>query len=178
MSVNFQNRTFFQILFVDNRNKLYLCIAKLTWQCRLRKNMSNNIKHSGVVESIGNDCMKVRIMQTSACSGCKIAAHCSASETKEKLIDIYDSSLMTQYKTGDSVVVVASYKNAMQAVILGFVFPFVILLAVLLITLQLTGNEPFAALLSIGMLIPYYFVIYMIRERLRQKFSFTVERES
>ena len=46
--------------------------------------MSNKIKHAGVVDGVEGECVRVRILQSSACSACKVAAHCNASETKEK----------------------------------------------------------------------------------------------
>ena len=137
--------------------------------------MSNKIKHAGIVESIEGGCMKVRIMQTSACSGCKISAHCSASDTKEKLVDIYDKVSIGQHAAGGAVVVVATYQTALQAVLVGFVYPFIILVATLVFILQVSGNEVLAALSSLGILIPYYFIVYLMREKLRQKFSFTLE---
>lgn len=137
--------------------------------------MSNKIKHAGIVESVKNGCMKVRIMQTSACSGCKISAHCSASDTKEKLVEIYDKVSISQHVAGDSVVVVASYQTAFQAVLVGFVYPFIVLVATLVVILQVSGDEVLAALSSLGILIPYYFIVFLMREKLRQKFTFTLE---
>lgn len=119
--------------------------------------------------------MKVRIMQTPACSGCKISAHCSASDTKEKLVEIYDKVSIAQHVAGDSVVVVASYQTALQAVLVGFVYPFIVLVATLVIILQVSGDEVLAALSSLGILIPYYFIVFLMREKLRQKFTFTLE---
>lgn len=50
--------------------------------------MSNKIKHNGVVDGVEEGCVRVRILQSSACSACKVAAHCNASETKEKIIEV------------------------------------------------------------------------------------------
>ena len=47
--------------------------------------MSNKIKHNGVVDGVEDGCVRVRILQSSACSACKVAAHCNTSETKEKI---------------------------------------------------------------------------------------------
>ena len=58
--------------------------------------MSEKIKHSGVVESVDGDCMKVRILQTSACAGCKAAGVCNAAEKKEKVIYIYRVGVKTK----------------------------------------------------------------------------------
>ena len=137
--------------------------------------MSSKIRHTGVVESVTGDCMKVRITQTSACSGCKIASHCSASDQKEKVIDVYDKASIAGHQAGDSVVVVASMKTGIKAVKLGFILPFVILILALLISYQLTGSEPVAALIALGSMIPYYLFVYLIRDRLRETFSFVVE---
>ena len=119
--------------------------------------------------------MKVRIEQSSACAGCKVAAHCSASERKEKVIDIYDKASMAGRKTGDHVTVVASIQTGMRAVLLGFGIPFLILILTLVIVYKLSGNELIAAISSIVALIPYYIIIYLLRDHLRKKFSFVVE---
>jgi len=50
--------------------------------------MNNKIRHSGIIDSIENSTVRVRILQTSACAACKVAAHCNASESKEKLVDV------------------------------------------------------------------------------------------
>lgn len=68
--------------------------------------MSNKIKHNGVVDGVEEGCVRVRILQSSACSACKVAAHCNASETKEKIIEVQVADAV-KYQQGDSVVVVA-----------------------------------------------------------------------
>ena len=68
--------------------------------------MSNKIKHTGIVDEVEGNCIHVRILQSSACSGCKVAAHCNASETKEKVIDVVTADARN-YQRGDNVVVVA-----------------------------------------------------------------------
>lgn len=137
--------------------------------------MRNKIRHTGVVESVADECMKVRITQTSACSGCKIASHCSASDQKDKIIDVYDRASIIGRKVGESVVVVASMQIGMKAVKLGFILPFLILIIALAVSYQLTGSEPIAALIALASLIPYYLFVYLIRDRLRETFSFVVE---
>lgn len=135
--------------------------------------MSNKIKHSGIIESVGPHSIQVRILQTSACASCKVAGHCGASESKEKIVDVYGEY---DGKVGDTVTVVASEQVGVNAVVLGFGVPFLILIFALYVLIRLTGNEPLAALGSIACLIPYYFVLYMNREKLREKLSFTIEK--
>ena len=52
--------------------------------------MTDIIKHRGIVENIEGSHVRVRIVQTSACSACSVKGHCNASESKEKLIDVFD----------------------------------------------------------------------------------------
>ena len=136
--------------------------------------MSNKIKHSGVVEKIMDDCIQVRIVQTSACAACKVAGYCNTSESKEKLIDVYHAG-SHRLNVGDAVTVTASTQVAAHALLLGFGLPFIVMVTVLVVVLQTTGNEGRAALSGLLALVPYYAVLYLFRNRLRDKLSFSIE---
>ena len=136
--------------------------------------MSNKIKHSGVVENIMGDSVQVRIVQTSACAACKVAGYCNASESKEKLVDVYHADTRN-LKVGDVVTVTASTQVAAQALLLGFGLPFVVLVAVLIVVLLITGNEGAAAMSGLAALVPYYAVLFLFRNRIRDKLSFSIE---
>ena len=136
--------------------------------------MSNKKSHPGVVDSIEGDCVKVRIVQTSACAACKVAAHCNASESKEKLVDVFGCDT-AKYATGQEVVVSASREVANRAILLGFGLPLLLLIGVLLMVLRWTGDEGMAALASLGALVPYYIVLWLLRDSIRQQVSFRIE---
>lgn len=136
--------------------------------------MSSNISHSGVVESIEDGCVHVRIVQTSACAACKVAGYCNASESKEKLVDVYTADTQ-RYSVGQAVTVMASRQVAAHALLLGFGLPFLVLVGVLVVVLQMTGNELWAALAGLLSLAPYYLLLYFFRNRLRDKLSFWIE---
>ena len=136
--------------------------------------MSNKISHSGVIDRIEDDCVKVRIVQTSACAAGKGAAHCNASESKEKMVAVICCDT-AKYATGQEVVVSASKEVANRALLLGFGIPLFLLVAVLLIVLHLTGDEGIAALASLGALIPYYIILWLLRDSIRQQVSFRIE---
>ena len=136
--------------------------------------MSNKISHPGVVDSIESDCVKVRIVQTSACAVCKVASHCNASESKEKIVDVFCCDT-AKYRTGQEVTVWASREVANRALLLGFGIPLLLLIGVLLMVLRWTGDEGAAALASLGALIPYYIVLWLLRDSIRQQVSFRIE---
>jgi len=137
--------------------------------------MSTKISHSGIVESISEGCVQVRILQTSACAACKVAGHCHASESKEKIVDVLNVADVSHLKVGDNVVVSASRDVANRALLLGFGVPFLILLSVLLVMLQLVSDEGLAALAALLALLPYYGLLYLMRDRIQQKMAFSIE---
>ena len=135
----------------------------------------NIIRHKGIVEDITEHHVKVRIIQTSACAACSVKGHCNASESKEKIIDVYDI-LANSYLIGEEVQLCGTTSMGMQAVLLAFGVPFVVVMTVLFFAMEATnGNELFAALASLLGLIPYYLILYMFREKLKTKFSFIIE---
>lgn len=139
------------------------------------KNMNTEIKHSGVVEAIEGDCVKIRIVQTSACVSCKVAGHCHASDKKDKIVDVYGADA-SGLNIGDEVMVVASDKMGWFAVLLSFIIPFVLLVAVLFAVIALCGDELVAALASLFSLVPYFILIYLFRGKIRDKISFRIEK--
>ena len=136
--------------------------------------MSQKISHSGVIESILEGCVKVRIVQASACAACKIAGHCNASESKVKIVDVFCSDT-TRYSIGQDVTVWASKDVANKALLLGFGVPFLLLVCVLMIALKVFGNEGIAALTALGSLVPYYFALCLLRDKIQNNISFHIE---
>jgi sigma-E factor negative regulatory protein RseC len=136
--------------------------------------MSNKISHSGVIEQILDGCVKVRIVQTSACAACKVASHCNAAESKVKIVDVFCSNNST-YQVGQEVVVWASKDVANKALLLGFGIPFLLLICVLLIALRFTSEEGIAALTALGSLVPYYFLLWLLRKKIQRQIAFHID---
>lgn len=137
--------------------------------------MSNKIKHAGVVDGVEGECVRVRILQSSACSACKVAAHCNASETKEKIIDVMDADA-SHYQKGDQVMVVADTAVGFRASLYGYLLPLVLMVVTLVAVLAASHSEGLAAVSALGILVPYYVLLFLMRNKLRNRLSFTLER--
>ena len=135
---------------------------------------NNTIKHLGIVENIQGSHLSVRIVQTSACAACSAKGHCSSADSKDKIIDIMDTAAAS-YQVGERVMVVGETSMGMMAVVLAFIIPFVLLIFSLFLFMSLMENELYAALLSLAVLVPYYFILWLNKTRLKQKFSFTIK---
>ena len=136
--------------------------------------MSTKISHSGVIERIESDKVQVRIVQTSACAACKVAGYCNAAESKEKIIDVFCDTSSNDYQVGQPVTVTTSGVVAAKALLWGFGLPFVLLVAVLVVVLLVTSSEGLAALCALAALVPYYFLLWLLRNRMRDELSFHI----
>ena len=139
--------------------------------CRVQ----TKISHPGVVESIEEGCVKVRILQTSACAACKVSGYCNASESKEKIVDVLNVSDTSLVRVGDEVTVCASRNVANRALLLGFGVPLVVLVVVLMLTLYIAKEEGVAALAALLALALYYGGLFLFRNKIQRNLSFYLE---
>ncbi|MDO4949162.1 MAG: SoxR reducing system RseC family protein [Bacteroidales bacterium] len=137
--------------------------------------MTDVITHTGIVERVATNLVQVRIVQTSACSGCSIKAHCSASETKEKLIDVVTHE-WERYAIGEAVKLQGTVGMGMRSILWAFSIPFCVVVGVLFVAMKLTANEVLSATIAMCSLVPYYLSLFLKRNELRKKFSFTIEK--
>lgn len=137
--------------------------------------MSSRIEHTGTIEAINGNTIHVRILQSSACAGCKVAGHCSAAESKEKTIDVYDANAH-EYNVGENVELYTDAHVGYMAEIYAFGIPFILVIAVLMIMLAATGSEALSAAGALAVLIPYYLIIYLLRNKIARQVYFHIEK--
>ena len=135
--------------------------------------MANTIKHQGIVENINGTHLQVRIVQTSACASCSIKGHCSSSDTKEKIIDVTNDGTFS-YQPGDHVWVIGELSMGAMAVLLAFIFPFLLLVFSLFVLMAVWNDELSSALCSLALLIPYYYILWLNKTRMGKIFSFSI----
>lgn len=135
--------------------------------------MSDKIRHPGVVCSVGEGGVEVRIVQFSACGACKVASRCNASESKEKRlkVEVVDSS---SYAVGDGVEVEADLAVGLRAVFYAYLLPLLLMVAILVAAVLVTGSEGVAALSAIGILVPYYLLLWLMSGRMKRSLSFRI----
>lgn len=138
--------------------------------------MNGKIEHNGIIEHIDGKHIKVRIVQSSACSSCQAKAICSSSESKEKVVDIYVNS-SENYAIGEQVNVCASETMGRNAVILAFVIPLIVMIICITLSIRyLMINELISIAISLMSLALYYWVLSISKNRISKKFSFWIEK--
>ncbi len=134
----------------------------------------NEIEHTGIIEAIDDDGIKVKFTSVSACAACHAKGVCSASDMKEKEVTVPGSN--GNFHKGDPVFVTLKASMGTKAVLIGYIYPFFLLLTVLLILSGTGLTELRAGLLSLGTLIPYYFILFLLRNKLERTFAFTIRK--
>ncbi len=138
--------------------------------------MADIIKHRGIVEKVEGSHVVVRIVQTSACAACSAKGLCNASESKEKQIDVYEVN--ASYRIGEEVVLCGTTSMGMRAVFLAFGIPMLLLLVALFVTMWVTdGDALVSSLVALFAVVPYYLVIYFMKDKFNKTFSFTIEKQ-
>lgn len=134
------------------------------------------IEQQGTVEKISGNKVLVRIRQISACGQCRAKEFCSLTEMKDKIIE-------TSYYTpglaeGDMVSISMKQSIGLKAVILGYMIPFLLLIATLFILDSSGVTEWKSGLLSLSVLLPYYLVLYLFRDKLKKAFTFVLTKQN
>lgn len=127
---------------------------------------------SGIVESIDNKYAKVRIHNESACSMCHSKGVCTALGTVERLIDV-ELGDDVNIQPGDRVNITMVTHSGNMAVLLAYILPFILLILTLLIS-SYFFSEGIAALISLLVLLPYFFILYTLKKRIKRYFRFTL----
>jgi len=133
------------------------------------------IEHEGIVTEVNTSLIKVRIVNESACASCHAKGSCTAADLQDKLIDVYQSE--SGFEPGQKVMLLGKKSLAPKAVLLAYVYPILIILAVLIATFYITNNELLAGGLALVALIPYYAAIYMLKDKLKRTFSFSIKHQ-
>lgn len=134
----------------------------------------DNIEHKGIVKNITEKSLKVSIISTSACLSCSAKGICNVSDVEEKEVEI--KSYEGDYKEGEEVKVYYKQVLGFRALFLGYILPFLIIFITLIISLIITKHEGLSGLIALFSLIPYYVILYLRKDKINDKFSFSVKK--
>jgi positive regulator of sigma E activity len=139
-------------------------------------NMNTSVcfEQRGIIESVNDKMVTVRIDRGSACSHCSAQGLCNLAESTERIIEVNTST--QSFSVGEWVQVTMSRSMGNKAILLGYFIPFVLLISTLLISSAFRLPDWIAGMVSLLILIPYFIILYIFRERLRRTFSFSIHK--
>lgn len=136
--------------------------------------MNNTVSHEGIITSINEDEVQVKILSRSGCVSCNIKSACNMSEMQEKIITIpapKDKNL----SIGQEVKISIGIGQANKAVVFAYIIPLIILVSMIFVLNALKLEEGINALISIGSLIPYYLILFLFRDKIKRKFEYEID---
>ena len=133
----------------------------------------NTIEHDGIVTQVAETFIIVTIQSQPACAGCHAKGACGMSEMALKSITTEKPN--EDVKIGDKVIVSASTQNAMLSVLLAYIVPSILIIAVLALLILAGTSEVLAATLSLTTTTVYFIVLYLLRNKFAKKIKFKVK---
>ena len=134
----------------------------------------NEIVHTGRILEITPDFTTVEIVVSSACASCHAKSLCGMSEEEEKII-MLPTDPYSQHKVGDEVQVCTKMSMGLKAVWISYVIPLAVLMILILSLSSVIESEALRALVAIGGVAVYYFIIWLFRDRLATEFVFYIK---
>ncbi len=133
------------------------------------------IEHEGTIDNINGNEYTIRITQSTACSECHAKNACIAADTKVKMVDVKDTSGL--FKMNERVLLSGKASIGYKAVLWAFVFPLILLMGVIFVSVSLWHiSELQAALVALLALVPYYALLYILRHKMSEKLAFTIKK--
>ncbi len=133
------------------------------------------INHEGVIVHIDIPFISVEILNKSACASCHAKGACSLGDVKAKMVEIENTG-PDVYEPGERVNVKLKKTMGFKALWFSYVIPLIILMLLLVSLSWLGVSEPLTGLAIIAAIAFYYFVIWLIKDKLKKEFVFTIEK--
>jgi sigma-E factor negative regulatory protein RseC len=133
------------------------------------------VRHEGIVSKVSNDSITVSLKGNLHCDACNARSACGISDSGSKEIEI--NTPAQSLELNENVEVFLKKNLGLKAVFWAYVFPFILLFATLLIASSVY-QEWIAGLLAVGVLIPYYLLLYALKNSFKHTFKVSVSKIS
>lgn len=133
--------------------------------------IDNKITHEGVVSNISDSTISVLLKGNINCEGCKAKSACGVSDANGKIVEVQKTE--QSFKLHEPVSVLLDKNLGVQAVLLAYLLPFVLLIATLIIS-SFFVSEWLSGLLSIIILVPYFTILHYANQSIKKKFKISI----
>lgn len=131
------------------------------------------VKHQGIVSKISSHSITVSLKGNLHCEACNAKSACGVSDSDSKEIEI--NAPTQSLNLNENVEVFLKKDLGLKAVFWAYVFPFILLFVVLMIA-SAYYQEWIAGLLALGILIPYYLLLYLLKNSFKSAFQVSVSK--
>jgi positive regulator of sigma E activity len=133
---------------------------------------ANYLEHIGLVTDSQHDRVRISLLG-SGCSACHRSL-CMLGDSRAKEVEI--STRENMFKSGDEVIVKINPSSGYKAVTLLYLIPFMLMILTLVGISKFGYHESIAGIAALLILIPYYGMIYLLKDYLKGQCSIEVEK--
>jgi len=132
----------------------------------------------GVVQKIEGHYVYVLMQINSACAGCHAKSICIPSQSKNELLKIKNSENVA-FLEGEKVFIEMEQKLGGKALRIGFLYPFIILMTLIILIYKITSHDLLTAFSALTGVILYYFSLYLLnkRKKIDNQFVFHIRKD-
>lgn len=134
------------------------------------------IGKKGIIRNIKNDELIIDIMSCSACASCVVKNYCNTAEAKQKEIIIKNKEA-DKFNVGEEVLVEIDEQQAVKSIILAYVIPLILMISTIIVAVSYQQDEIIGGICGIIVLIPYYFGLFLAKDKLKSGFEFKVSKK-
>jgi positive regulator of sigma E activity len=135
---------------------------------------SSCIGQKGVVEEISDVNVSVSFTKYSACGDCHAQGICASFFLSERKIVVENAG--KQFQIGEEVNVLMERKMGLRATLIAYLFPFILMLCMLIVFTKLHMSELASGISILLLLAVYFMILYLFRDRLKKQFYFILEK--
>ena len=141
----------------------------------LQQDTKEIFTHLGNVSKIRGTSVFVTLSQNVHCDSCNAKSACGVSETKTKEIEI--ANPVDTFEVNELVQIELKKGVGMNAVLWAYVFPFLLLMTVLLATSTFLPEWQ-SGVLALIILVPYYLVLHQMNAFFKKKLRVSIVKLS
>ncbi|SJZ70126.1 SoxR reducing system RseC family protein [Porphyromonas cangingivalis] len=128
----------------------------------------------GIVTEIASDHVIVRMVRSSACSGCHAKGVCHSGDAKEELLTV--TSYPHGLAVGEKVRILFSDSKGLVAVVYAFVIPLIFIVAGVTLMSYFGTSELIMLLVLLLFMVGYYLILSFFKKRFVKAFQIKIER--
>lgn len=136
--------------------------------------VKNAIQHQGVITKVTPKKITVALQGNIHCETCNAKSACGTAEADQKEVEITHTSALNLH---DEVTVLLRKDVGMKAVFWAYLFPFILLMTVLIASSYVV-EEWLSGVLAILVLLPYYLMLHFLQKRFKKSFQFSILKTS
>ena len=135
--------------------------------------MQGEIEHIGIVQKVSENSITVDIVSESACASCHAKEACISADSKN--IEIEITRFSGHFYRGQKVVITGHLSQGFKALCYGYLLPFIIIIFTLFISISITNKEGLSGIFALVILVPYYFILFLFRKKMKKVLEFEIK---